>query len=527
MRSFFLTTAVLFSFTCLAQQFIYSNPFGNFSYAQTQIIGRVKNNIIVWKYTARNSYNMKRSEILVYDNQMHLLNTTSFKSITPELSSVEFVNNGNSFSAVIQYKDKDFYICKLVNFDADGNILNSQILERSPLIYNEKAYEIKESSKDKSFVLIKTFASDSSERIAIKYYFIKNGLLNHSDKIVLPFNELSSGLGKILLDDNNLIITINFTTDSAASLALFKVDLSNNSSINTIRNLDNGYLVSQSISINENGKYYIVVSAIRNQNIVGDKCFLWQLNKDLTDIISDTVFNIIDTLNTCFQNFQYFKLNSVGLKNNTADILVSADNIFNSNNTNAAGNYYTPYDPAHSPQIPQRFYEGRIFAMTQLNGNGVILKSNVPNDFDEINNLKQAYGTPLNTGNGYATRRNNPAELNGKKLAVLNVDAENNLKWTNCFDESIEANEKSAINESVFINTPNALHILYSSFVKGKQVLYDIILNADGTYERRPIISMNFKYKYMLSGSMQSDDNSLIIPCNIKGKLAFAKFVVN
>ncbi len=53
--------------------------------------------------------------------------------------------------------------------------MNSQILERSPLTDNEEAYEIKESSKDKSFVLIKAFASDSSETIAIKYYFIKTG----------------------------------------------------------------------------------------------------------------------------------------------------------------------------------------------------------------------------------------------------------------------------------------------------------------------------------------------------------------
>ncbi len=343
----------------------------------------------------------------------------------------------------------------------------------------------------------------------------------------MPFNNLSSGLGKILLDDNNLIIAINDTTDSGGSLALFKVDLSNNFSINTIRSLDNGYLISPSININENEKYYTVVSVIRNKKInAGDNFFLWQLNKDLTDIISDTVFNVIDTSNTCFQNFQYFTLNNIGLKNNTSNILVSPQKKFYANYTSRSGSYYNPYTPAHSPQIPQPFYEGRIFSMTQLNGNGVILQSNVPNDFDEIKILKDAYGLPSDQeGNGYANKRNNPAALNGKKLAVLNVDSENNLKWVHCFDES-QADTESVIDESVFVNTQNDLHILYSAFVKGKQVLYDTILNADGTYERRPIISMNLKYKYMLSGSMQSDDNSLIIPCVTKGKLAFAKLVV-
>ena len=111
-------------------------------------------------------------------------------------------------------------------------------------------------------------------------------------------------------------------------------------------------------------------------------------------------------------------------------------------------------------------------------------------------------------------------------FAVLNVDAQNNLKWSQCFNAS-EINDISyLIEHSVSVSTPNALHIIYSAPVdkKNKQSLTDIILHADGSYTMHPIISMNLKYSYMVEEGMQLDENSVLFPCVIKGKRAFAKF---
>jgi hypothetical protein len=91
----------------------------------------------------------------------------------------------------------------------------------------------------------------------------------------------------------------------------------------------------------------------------------------------------------------------------------------------------------------------------------------------------------------------------------------------------MEKDLSSLVNESVFINTQNALHIIYSKLAeKNKQLLGDIILNHDGTYIIKPIISMNLKCTYMLNESVTLDSNSILIPCVIKNKLAFAKFTI-
>lgn len=131
-RSIFLIVTVFFFLNCSAQQFIYSAPVGNYAYSDTKIIGRVKNNIIIYNYTWSHIFDLRNSEILVYNDKMQLQNRTSFKSITPKIAVVDFIREKDLFSAILQYRENGFLVCKLVNFDADGNILNKKIIEHSP-----------------------------------------------------------------------------------------------------------------------------------------------------------------------------------------------------------------------------------------------------------------------------------------------------------------------------------------------------------------------------------------------------------
>jgi len=500
--------AMFVFFNCSAQHFSYSIPIGNYNYSQSHIIGLVKNNIIVWNLLTTNSLDYKKSEILVFNDKLELLNTTSFKSITPKLASVDFVNNGNTFEAIIQYHEDEFFICKLVNFDANGNILGTQTLDSS-VNWSTGNYIITK-SKGGSLALLQLIPSDISGTIAIRYHFIQNNLLIHSDKIILPFDTLSSELGNALLDENNLIIPVHDSLDIGERLALYKVDLKNNTSVNTLRNLNEGVPAMGSMNINANDKYYMITAKAKGSNQdfkVPDKIFLWQLNKDLTDVTTDTLLADIDIINPCLQNIYSYKLNSIALKNNTSDIIITAGNI-----TDKMIHFFSPSPGRFFPVQTESFYQGR--AQSMYNG---------------ITNLRQgAYYSysPSNINHGL-NRQQKKFKPQVATLAILNVDIQNNLRWSQCFNASMEKDLSSLVNESVFINTQNALHIIYSKLAeKNKQLLGDIILNHDGTYIIKPIISMNLKCTYMLNESVTLDSNSILIPCVIKNKLAFAKFTI-
>jgi len=514
-----LLPVILICFDSNAQNLFYSAPVGNYSYAESKVIGHVNNNIIIYNYIWSHSFDMRKSEILVYNDRMQLRQTISLKSIATKFSSVDFINEGDSFSAVVQYIEDEFFVCKLVSFDEEGNVLNTQILERSTSL-NDGPYEIIRSPKDKSFALLHILSSDNSGTISIRYHFVRNEQLNHSDTIILPFNRFSSGLDKAVLENNNLLIPMNDNTDSLGTLALYKVDLTNNSSINTIRSLTDGYLVSATISINENSGCYAVVSEWKNNAGSGSKIFLWQLHKDLTDISTDTVIAGTDSMKQCLQNIAYLKFSSMGLQNNTTNIVISSDNIGTSHAGNA-GNYFSvPFNS--SPAIAQSFYAGRVQSMTasrELNGNGLSAQSSVrPGEQYPSNNNT----TPATTN--YTRGNQTPKKPQEAKLTILNVDQRNNVKWTLCLNELIEKDFRSWVNEPVIINIQNVLHIIYLKTIKkDKQALGDIVLYPDGTYTIKPIITMNLRYKYFPGQSVQINPGTLIIPCAADGKLVFAK----
>jgi hypothetical protein len=526
LRSSFLIFAALLSFICSAQKLVYSEPVGTYPYAETKIIGQVKNNIIVWKYMYSARYKKNTSQFLVYDNKMKLLNKASFDFVRLEISSLEFINEENSFTAILQYFENGFFICKLVKFDENGNNINTQLLERSPKL-NDDNFVIVKSSSGISFALLRVVPSDISGTLAIKYYFIKSDTLIHSDKIILPFDTLSSGVGKAFLDDNNLFIPLNDTINNRERLALFKIDLKNNSSINTLRDLRNGHLLLPSTRINKNEKYYSVAAEWRSNDqntAAANKIFVWQLNKDLIDISSDTTLTSIDSINSCLQNIHYYNLNSIALNNKTSNIIILAGDVKGI----STGNYFSmqAYND-YSSGLLGGFYEGRVLSMTsqkELNGNGYYSQSNVSHGSTWSNNFNSGSGrSSSSNANGQSKKILPQAAV----LAILNLDNQNNIKWSQCFNTLMEEDFKSLITQSVFVNTPNALHIIYSKLSeKNKQSLSDISLKPDGTYTINPIISMDLKYSYIVEDGMQLDENSALFPCVIKGKLAFAKYTI-
>ena len=517
LQSSLLILSIFGFFNCAAQRFVYGNPVGNYPYTQTKIIGRVKNNIVAFMYTYSHDWRKANSDILVYNNEMQLLNKTSFRPVVPDISSINFLNEGNSFSAVSKYPVNESFIWELIQFDANGNIIDTQTIAHA------KDYELLKSSNGKSFALIRTIPSEVNNAIAIQYVFVKNGIVFHSDKYTFPFDTLSCAIGKAVLNDDKLVFPVIDSLRNNSKLTVYKLNLSNNSSINTIRNISNGYLNWTNININENDKNYLLTSQLihHDSDVAGAKIFIWQLNKDLTDKSTDTLLSYTDSMNSCLRNIYYYKLTNVALKNNTSDIFVAAENI---------GKYpIRLYSPTYNgsdgtASSGGSFYEGRVLSMTPqkaLNGNGEYGSSNVasgptwggePGQYPHLSPSGQVIKPRTQTA----------------VFSVLNVDAQNNLKWSQCFNASGINDISYLIEHSISINTPNALHIIYSEpFDKNiKQSLSDIVLKADGSYTIHQIISMNLKYSYMVEEGVQLDSNSVLVPCIINGKHAFAKYTI-
>ena len=502
MRICMLLVVSLIHFTGKAQNFSYTEPVGNFAYTTSKIIGRVGTKIVVWRCY---QYHVRNSAILLYNEDMELVHTTSLESVAPEAARIGFINEGSSFQAVLQYKDGDSAVCKSVGFDSSGNIISTEIIDRSSL--HDPFFETIQSADRKTFVLLKVIGGDMRGGIAIQYYFFRDDQVVHTDTIILPFDVRYSALGGAMLDADALLIPVNNKMESQASLGLFKINLVDNTSVNTIRNLDSGYLVSSTIRISKNENYYTVAAAWKNDDsgsLSHRGIFLWQLKKDLSDISSDTLLSAEGTLNQCLENFTYLNVSNVSFKGNTANIIVSSTN-------GGQGHFFFhgPQQNAPLRMVTQSFYAGRVEGI--YGSWGTVRPSG-------------GYSSTLPQSTYYGSSKSAPVK---SALAILNVDHQNNILWTGCFDETIEDKFVSLTNEYVIVQTENAFHFIYKKVAdKNKEALGDIVFDANGKHEVRPIVSMNLKYTYLLAEAVQTSNNELVFPCVIKEKLAFARLTI-
>jgi len=242
-----------------AQNFIYSNKVGNYPYTNLKLIGKVNNNIIVFKYTISGFTDMKKPEMLIYNEKLGLLNKISLNSITPKISIIDFVNEGKSFAAIVQYFEDGISFCKMVSFDANGTIIKMQILDQNQNI--DDKYVVIQSDNKKGFALLKVIPSEINQTIAIRYFLINNDSLIHSDSMIMPFDTLTSTLNEALLDDNNLLVCLTNSVNKNGRISLYKIDLSNNASVNTLRDVKDGYFDEGSVYIHSNDKNYIITGS--------------------------------------------------------------------------------------------------------------------------------------------------------------------------------------------------------------------------------------------------------------------------
>lgn len=519
-----LIFVIFCSMSSNAQNFIYSDAIGNYPYTNFKLIGQVKNNIVAFKYTDRNVTDMRKAEVLVYNTKLKLLNKISFKSITRQLATINFVNEGSTFAAIIQYHENGMSICKMVSFDSNGKIIKTQILEHS-VNSNDDNYVIIRSISNKKFALLKVIPSNINKTIAIRYFLVSSDSLIYSDNAIIPFDTLTCDLNKALLDDNNLLVCVTNSLNNDERIGLHKIDLTNNSSVNTFRDVKNGYFEKGSLDIHSNDKYYMVTGNWANNQDTVHNIYLWHLNKDLTDVTSDTVFSPVDTITTCLQHIYYYNVNSIILNDNTADVVISANKISrNSIQLYSPGYGGTYFTGNVIESVGGGFYTGRVLSMVpqkELNSNGYYANSNVGGGPLWYNNSSSSpYYSPLGQ-----VIKSHPQEA---IFGVFNFDEQNNLKWSRCFNESTNKDIKYLLNEAVYISTTSGLHLIYTKFTANKrQSLYDMVFDSNGNYKLNQIISIDIKYAYFPNQGIQLDANSLLMPCTKNGKTALTKLTIN
>ncbi|HEY8733938.1 MAG TPA: hypothetical protein VIL90_05185, partial [Puia sp.] len=143
------------------------------------------------------------------------------------------------------------------------------------------------------------------------------------------------------------------------------------------------------------------------------------------------------------------------------------------------------------------------------------------NPIDYYNSPYSIY-SPYSPYNRYGSSTIN--RYNAENIMVLSFDKNSNMEWSNMIPKSQFDDEGSNQLSYQTVNTGGELHFLYNQFEKRTMLLMDQSISAEGKITRLPTFhNLDKGYLFMPRVGKQVASNQIVIPCQYKNYLCFAK----
>lgn len=455
------------------------------------IIGKANNNILVWQVNAGNHYTTTihsseygyhampqtdarkhyNSKILVYNNNMQLINTVN-TNILESFVDVQpfFLTSQNCFRIIYSCLDGDTLSNKVAVFDANGNMktvetLYSTRIKKQDLLKPDYSYSILKSNNKKNTCFIKTTYDESNYNLKFNYSFIDDRIINKTFSFSIDVNK--KVLTSMNIDnDKNLLLVFEEKQGDSCTIEIMRKNFFDDLMLVADKTLKAGSPKDHSTYITQNATGYILFRELND--LTNKNLFVWQTDKKLDDIASDTVIN---------ENFS-------GIYS-----FIPSEN--NRQNTFVIWNDYKNYiQPKSSTYI---FYKRSSYTCTFSN--------NSTEYFTEV---------PL------------------KNIKLFHFDSHNSITWSKTFEnDDLEGKAKANMNNLIVVEGNKNLHVFYEVQINSNpKFLNHIIVNADGVASEQNSTMWNMKYQYFLDRGKLIDDNTLIVPAVKGNNMCFTKLTL-
>ncbi len=488
-----IALATLLTSVCAAQTFSYSdnhvkNPI------DVSVIGQVKNNIIVW---CEQRKDFKKSAILVYDKQMHLIRKETTDVLHSDASPMQkFYCSGDSFYIAYQYRKGNDWEYRLAGFDSKGKLSSSYTLDRlqDGDMNDQLFYNFCQSNDKKTLCCIKTILSPKYNALNFKFTFLSQGSLYH-DSLFISFDKTHERMIDFLVDDHkNVSLLKTSNTDTGFILTVVKKDFSADHYLTASKKLALGDLKNGTPEFYHHQNEFTVsgvwenAAAYKNANYKTG-VYSWKLDEELADKAGSDVILPSDSA-TIFQ-INHYAVNN--LNNTTDDFFgVQTDS--------------TPIAPPEGWNAGTYTWQGMSgsgggMSTGSLGGGGgffAYIPSRDDRDLQDSSHYKAGLGI---------LRLNN-----------------NQVKWyTELNPNADKALLTDLVNNKV-VAGKQGLHVVrFAPVKKNHYGIEHALITYAGKYEKINTPLWNDSYVYLIPYAEPTDDGSLIIPCTRGTKVSFAK----
>jgi len=538
----FAVTILLSSQYAIGQKVFYSSPERTTpSEAKSYIIGDISSNTIIWQYNPQAG----RSQILVYDGGMHLINRVKADVFaSPQIYQLSFIKRQNSFDVIAQTYTKQSFYCQLASFNGSGILLGrpKTLIDKSLAnTFLSGSYDCIISANKKYFALVKDKVQVPANEIQLdcSLYYNDDSLQNIATKtITIPYyKDINTLFSPLNIDNTGNIFFAEYVSQSKdinSHVIVYKCAQSQRDYTSCTVDITNKKLADLNIKLDNYNRQCIVYALWSPQNNLHTNppnqqdggVFSWAVNAtNMEGAKKDTAYQVSGINNLQVQqwkNENALTKDAIALKDNTYTLAVTTveghpKNMYSDEDNDAMSGYYinaasyTPglYD-ASNPQAAQveapkkgSKYVGSYSSYAYRNGNYVP--------------KKDAKGNRLT-----------PPEFNANLLLLRIDNTSNNVMWSQSIKSDHDQNAFSFVNKYSLLNAGDALYFICKKFLaKDKESFESIKLSADGEISVRQIMSRNTDYEIMVDYGVQVNSHTMIFPCIFQDKtLAYARYEI-
>jgi hypothetical protein len=497
---YFYALFLLWSGVAIAQKVSYTDPEkDDYKSTEFEILGKVSGNILVYK-SDRGDY-----AVSVYDNAMQLKERVKLDFLPRKLISVDFVSYADKVYMLYQFQRKDAVYSFCATMNGEGKFNDAPTMVDSTRIGNytkeNKVYSV-EYSEDKSKIMVYKINQDK-ENDNVFYTFLYDStfrLMNNS-RLSLPMETKKSFLS-------------NFNLTNTGELMFNKLERTSNKD----------YIISGSLVIKR--------AAVDSFE---------QVQLQLKDQLLDEVKMKVD--------------------NNSHKVLVTAF-YYKQKRGNVEGLYVSKYDYAQG----QLLYEKQVVFTPDLKGNargesstnaafndyfirriintkngGFILTAEsfyTTSRYQPWNRWNYMYGSPYGMYSPYYYSPYSPWYYNpwynnnnnqGNRyhydnVAILSMDDEGNLLWSNFVHKSQYDDGEDLYLSYMMVNIGSELRFLYNELDRRNYIMTDVGIEPDGQSTRKPTLrNLDKGFTWMPRYGKQISARSVLIPCVYRNYICFAK----
>jgi hypothetical protein len=490
-----------FSYHSFSQEITYSQPEPeDVRYMNFDVIGKVGGNFLVYK-NVRNRFG-----IGVYDNNMKLKDKINLDFLPERTINVDFVAYPDFAYIIYQFQKKNVLHCMAASIDGNGKIIKQPFeLDTTYISFfaDNKIYSTI-NSEDKSKIMVYKIQKKNDKFNFTTVLFDDSLHILHKSRIVTSYDQYKNTFSDFFLDNSGNFVFARGerlgSRDYLQSLSLVtKSPLEDTFATHEI-GLSGNFLDEVKLKVDNINKQYLINSLFytrRNGNIEGLYTAVWNQKNNI--MVSQNFEKLTDSIRDQAKSeggskfaFNDYFIRDVVLKKDGGFILTAEDHT-----TQTRGNPWNRYDYLYGyPSLSPYDYYSPYSPSSSL----------------FYNRYQNYYNGSGQTRYFYSN------------ILVLDLDNTGNLIWSNVIHKSQYDDYSDNFLSYCIMLTGGEIHFLFNELERRNQLLNEQSIAGDGKLTRNPPLrSLDRGYDFMPRYAKQVSSYQIIVPCNYRNYICFAK----